>query len=341
MIRALFLLLSIASLYSNFGLGIFLDDVPVKATVLLGDKNFTTGNGHLYIPMVNQSWMEVLIEDQSFNVSIPFGSDFCLYLFYRCDLFVFDSSGNRLSDFKVSINGKDLGYRSYIIAPWGGSVLKITTPYTEYCVDINVSAPTRISITLPVSDFNMLLTSSYGSPLKNQPLTLSGNNSINLILTTDGYGHAKLPSLPHGIYTMYVSGEQRTFLHNSSIKQKFTVDPVKDISVEIENSYLLFPTRVSVKLITLEDLPLPNCYVELEYDHSRLGGFTDHTGHIFFYIPPCISMYSDIQVNTSGINRTIRIYRNPAPLLLPFIFVGIMITKRLLKNTPYKSYHPK
>ncbi|MGQ9759211.1 MAG: MSCRAMM family protein [Candidatus Methanomethylicaceae archaeon] len=333
MIKILLLLFCILPLSSNLGFVIFLDDAPLKdATVILGNQKFTIENGYLDLAAVNQSWIEVLIEGQDFNLSLPTGSEFCLSRFYHCDLLIFDSSGNLLQDFGVSINGSDLGRRSRIIVPSGRSILKITTQYMEYCLGIDISAPTRLSITLPVSDLNILLTSHYGNPLKNQSLTLMDNNSIECALMTDSRGFVKLASLPHGIYTLSISGEEITFLHNSSIKQRFTIDPVKYLSVEVENSYLLFPTRVLVKLITSEDLPLPNFYVELEYDGTKLWGFTDQSGAISFYIPPSISTSSDIQVSTSGISKSIRIYRNPAPLILSFVFMGAILVKRLLKN---------
>ncbi len=303
-----------------------LDDVPMKdATIIFGNKTLTNATGHFYIPIEEQTCVEVVIEGQHFDIPISNEYDFHLYRFYHCYLNILDSSYNKLADFEVYLNGRDLGSRSQIVAPSGGSLLKIKTPHMEYSMSINVSAPTRLSITLPVSDLNVVLTNRYGKPVQNQSFILRDMNSIEYQLTTDDRGFARLSSLPHGVYTMSIGNEERFFVHNSSAKQRFALDLIRDLSVEVENPYLLFPTRVAVNLLSPEGFPLINSYVTLRYDGSQLGGFTDGSGSVYFYISPSISMCSEISVTASGLTKYIKVCKDPAPLIALLLLVGSLI----------------
>ncbi|MEM3365027.1 MAG: hypothetical protein QXM93_01260, partial [Candidatus Methanomethyliaceae archaeon] len=144
----LFLYLTAISSYQPEAL-IFLDDAPVNnAVVNFGNHTFSVDGGHFYIPEPKDSF-QVTIDGQSFNLSLQEGCPIYLWRFYHCDLMVLDSEGNRLGNFTVYLNDSSLGQISKVILPYGESVLKISTRYAEYSLRVNVSSPSRISVTLP------------------------------------------------------------------------------------------------------------------------------------------------------------------------------------------------
>ncbi|MCX8181773.1 MAG: hypothetical protein N3D12_01515 [Candidatus Methanomethyliaceae archaeon] len=305
---------------------ILLDEKPVNnAIVEIGNYNFTVNGGHFYISGTNMySWFRVTIEGQTFNLSIPEGDPFYLWRFYHCDLIVFDSEGNRIGNFMLYLNGMSMGQSSRVIVPYGESLLKIATRNAEYSLKINISAPSRVSITLPVSDLEILLTSKDGFPIKNQTLKLKFEDSSECLLTTDDRGFARLNSAPHGAYTIGVLGQEMSFIHNSSIKKRFTIDVVEKVSILVENAYLLFPTRVSVKLFSFNGRPSINSLVTLECEGMEYRGFTDSNGEVAFYLPPSLFMCSNLTVSTCGLMNYTKIYRNPAPIVLFGLMMGAL-----------------
>ena len=121
---------------------------------------------------------------------------------------------------------------------------------------------------------------------------------------------------PHGLYILQAFGQEIRFIHNYSIRQKFTLEIIENISVSVENAYLLFPTRVSVKLFTIDNRPSINSLVTTEYDGMEYSGFTDNTGKVSFYLPRSLSMCSNVTVSTSGITNETKICRDPAPIAI-------------------------
>ncbi|MEM2880525.1 MAG: hypothetical protein QXP73_01280 [Candidatus Methanomethylicaceae archaeon] len=327
----LFLYLTAISSYQPEAL-IFLDDAPVNnAVVNFGNHTFSVDGGHFYISELKDSF-QVTIDGQSFNLSLQEGCPIYLWRFYHCDLMVLDSEGNRLGNFTVYLNDSNLGQISKVVLPYGESVLKISTRYAEYSLRVNVSSPSRIRVTLPVSDLDIFLMSKDGFPLKNRALTLKFENSSEFVLTTDDRGYAKVYAVPHGLYTINVLGQERRFIHNSSIRQRFTIDVVENISVAVENAYILFPTRISVKLFSLDDRPSINSLVTLKYEGIEYRDFTDSLGEASFYLPPSLSICSDVVVSASGITKDTKICRSPAPIILVGFLIGILsfyISKRI------------
>ncbi|MEM4234972.1 MAG: hypothetical protein QXU75_07470 [Candidatus Methanomethylicaceae archaeon] len=327
----LFLYLTAISSYQPEAL-IFLDDAPVNnAVVNFGNHTFSVDGGHFYIPELKDSF-QVTIDGQSFNLSLQEGCPIYLWRFYHCDLMVLDSEGNRLGNFTVYLNDSNLGQISKVVLPYGESVLKISTRYAEYSLRVNVSSPSRIRVTLPVSDLDIFLMSKDGFPLKNRALTLKFENSSEFVLTTDDRGYAKAYAVPHGLYTINVLGQERRFIHNLSIRQRFTIDVVENISVAVENAYILFPTRISVKLFSLDDRPSINSLVTLKYEGIEYRDFTDSLGEASFYLPPSLSICSDVVVSASGITKDTKICRSPAPIILVGFLIGILsfyISKRI------------
>lgn len=302
-----------------------MDDIPVDyATIKFGNDFVPIHGGHFNISEMKES-LEVIIEGQCFNISLSKNSEFCLWRFYHCDLIVLDSDGNRLENFTVYLNDMKLGPVSRIVVPLGTSMLRISTQHAIYSLSINVSAPIRMSITLPLSDLNIVLMSKEGFPLKNQESVLRSDNSEEYILSTDEFGFARLSSFPHGIYKISLLGQEKTLIHNSSIKQRLTIDVIGDLSVEVGNSYLLFPTRISVKLTSINGQPSRNSTVILKCDGSEYRSFTDSSGTVVFYIPPSISACSNVSASACGITKSLTIYRNPAPMMILTLFLIIVI----------------
>jgi hypothetical protein len=304
---------------------IFLDDAPVNnATVLFGDQTFTVNGGYFNIPGACD-WLKVTIEGQCFNLSIPEGSPVNLWHFYHCDLVVLDSGGKYVDNFTLYLSNISLGQISRFIVPSGEALLKIVTRGSEYSFSINISSPSRISITLPASDLDILLTSKDGAPVKNQTLLIKFENSTEYLLRTDDNGFVRLDSAPHGLYTISVLGQERTFIHNSSVRHKFTIDLIGNVSVVIERAYILFPTKVLVKVSCTNGRPSINSPVMLEYEGTVYRGFTDSDGQVSFYIPPSLSTFSNISVMTGGATYNAEIHRSALPLMLVGLMMGALI----------------
>ncbi|MBC7113907.1 MAG: hypothetical protein H5T34_07855 [Candidatus Methanomethyliales bacterium] len=304
---------------------IFLDDAPVNnATVMFGDQVFTVNGGHFNIPGA-YDWLKVTIEGQCFNLSIPKERPINLWHFYHCDIVVLDSGGKYVNNFTLYLNDISLGQISRVIVPSGESLLKIVTRNSEYSFRINVSSSSRISITLPASDLEILLTSKDGFPVKNQTLLIKFENSSEYLMKTDDNGFVRLDSAPHGLYTISVLRQERTFIHNSSVRHRFTIDLIENVSVVVERAYLLFPTKVLVKFSSTNGRPSINSPVTLEYEGTEYIGLTDSDGQVSFYIPPSLSTYGNISVMTGGVRYNAEIHRSPLPLMLVILMMSALI----------------
>ena len=308
-----------------------LDDSPaVNATVIAGGSIIGAGEGHAILSSGGNLSLQVILEGNTLNATICPLDGFAVLRFYHVHLKLLDASGNRLDNLEVYINGSRVEDPRRPIAPYGESTLVILLQRAEpYTTGINVTSSTAITVTLPVSDLNLLLTSRMGTPLANQSAVLTGNSSgRDYPFVTDRNGRVRVEEIPHGVYSVSCHGVSQLILHNSSATHTLRFDPACNLTVDIKNPYILFPTEVSVKVVDNNGRPLSKTEVVMDFGRERHVKVTDGTGSASFYLPPSISLTDEFDLTAPSISKHVTINRDPLPILLvPAVLVFLLLLR--------------
>jgi hypothetical protein len=310
---------------------ILLDDAPaVNATVIAGGNIIGAREGHAILPSGGNLSLQVILEGNTLNAAIRPLDGFAALRFYHVILKLLDASGNRLDNLEVYVNGSRAEDPRRLIAPYGESTLVILLQGAEpYTTEINVTSSTAITVTLPVSDLNLLLTSQMGTPLANQSAALTSNSSGgDYPFMTDRNGRVRVEEIPHGVYLVSCHGVSQLILHNSSATHTLRFDPACNLTVDIKNPYILFPTEVSVKVVDNNGRPLSKTEVVMDFGRERHVKVTDGTGSASFYLPPSISLTDEFDLTAPSISKHVTINRDPLPILLvPAVLVFLLLLR--------------
>ncbi|MBM5804923.1 MAG: hypothetical protein FJZ49_02490 [Candidatus Verstraetearchaeota archaeon] len=310
---------------------ILLDDAPaVNATAIAGGDIIGAREGHAILPSGGILSLQVILEGNTLNATIRPLDGFAVLRFYHVNLRLLDASGNRLDNLEVCINGSKTADQRRPIAPYGKSTLVILLHGGEsYTTEINVTSSTAITVTLPVSDLNLLLTSRMGTSLANQSAVLTGNSSgRGYPFVTDRNGRVRIEEIPHGVYSVSCCGMDQLILHNSSATHTLRFDPACNLTVDIKNPYILFPTEVSVKVFDNNGRPLSRTEVVMDFGGERHVKVTDGTGSTSFYLPPSISLTDEVDLTALSISKHVTVNRDPLPILLvPAVLAFLLLMK--------------
>jgi len=310
---------------------ILLDDAPaVNATVIADGGIIGAREGHAILPSGEKLSLQVILEGNTLNATIHPLNGFAALRFYHVNLKLLDASGNRLDNLEVYVNGSRTEDPHRPIVPYGKSSLMIllqgAKPYTS---EINVTSSIAITVTLPVSDLNLLLTSRMGIPLANQSAILMGNFSGgDYPFVTDRNGRVRIEEIPHGVYSVSCCGVSQLILHNSSATHTLRFDPACNLTVDIKNPYILFPTEVSVKVFDNNGRPLSKTEVVMDFGREKHVKVTDGAGSASFYLPPSISLTDEFDLTAPSISRHVTVNRDPLPILLvPAVLAFLLLLK--------------
>jgi hypothetical protein len=310
---------------------ILLDDTPaVNATVIADGGIIWAREGHAILPSGGNLSLRVILEGNTLNATIRPLDGFAALSFYHVSLKLLDASGNRLQNLEVYVNGSKAEDPRRPIAPYGESTLVILLQGAEpYTTEINVTSSTAITVTLPVSDLNLLLTSRMGTPLANQSAVLTGNSSgRDYPFVTDRNGRVRVEEIPHGVYSVSCCGVSQLILHNSSATHTLRFDSACNLTVDIKNPYILFPTEVSVKVFDNNGRPLSKTEVVMDFGRERHVKVTDGTGSASFYLPPSISLTDEFDLTAPSISKHVTVNRDPLPILLvPAVLAFLLLVK--------------
>ena len=308
-----------------------MDDAPaVNATVIADGGIIGAREGHAILPLGGNLSLRVILEGNTLNATIRPLDGFAALRFYHVNLKLLDASGNRLDNLEVYVNGSKTEDPRRPIVPYGKSSLVILLQGAEpYTSEINVTSSIAITVTLPVSDLNLLLTSRMGIPLANQSAILMGNSSgMDYPFVTDRNGRVRVEEIPHGVYSVSCCGVSQLILHNSSATHTLRFDPACNLTIDIKNPYILFPTEVSVKVFDNNGRPLSKTEVVMDFGREKHVKVTDGAGSASFYLPPSLSLTDEFDLMALSISRHVTVNRDPLPILLvPAVLAFLLLLK--------------